>query len=482
VNIKIFAGAAVVLVLGVGGYLIDRSRAANEAELTGFFEIQPTQVSSRLGGRVARIMVKEGDTVKRGQVLIRLEARTSEASLNAQRFAQKQADQQFLETKRGARVEDIQRQEDVVREMQASYDLLKNGPRPEEIRSARDHFNQLKAEYQKMLAGSRPEEIASARAAAAVAFQKLRAAERGLTIEERAELKARMDDAAAAEALAEKSMERDRTLFREGAVAGQQYDVSLAAYQQTSAKWRDAQQAYVRADKGTPHAELEQARETYKQAQAQSDLIVQGNRPEDIDSARQEMLQASEGLRLELAGSRPEDIRGARAKLDEARTQLDELTRGNRREDVAKSKGAAEQAAAQTRSLSDTVDEQVVCSPTDGVIDLVIVGQGDLIAAGSPMIQMSNPSDIWVRVYIPESDLSKANVGDSADFKFDGIKQKLLGKVESIATKGEFTPGNLQSPDQRALQVFAVRLRLAQPDSRIKAGMYVTVTRVGRWQ
>jgi hypothetical protein len=54
--------------------------------------------------------------------------------------------------------------------------------------------------------------------------------------------------------------------------------------------------------------------------------------------------------------------------------------------------------------------------------------------------------------------------------------------VESISTKGEFTPGNLQSPDERALQVFAVRLRLAHPDSRIKAGMYVTVKRVGSWQ
>ncbi|MHB8637132.1 MAG: HlyD family secretion protein [Fimbriimonadaceae bacterium] len=480
-NLKFVGGAIAVIVLAAGGYLIDRSRAANEAQLSGFFEIQPTEVSSRLGGRVAQILVKEGDAVKRGQALVRLEAATNEASLRAQRFAARQAAEQYLETERGTRLEDIQKQQSVVRELQASLDRLVNGPLPEEISSAREHLAQLRAVYRKMVAGSRPEEIASAKAAAAVAFEKFRQAERGLTPEERAELKAQLDGAIAAESLAKQNVDRDGPLSREGAIPMRDFDTSRSTYQQAVARRKAAQEAYRRAMEGTPAEELAQARQAYLQAQAQFDLVVRGNRPEDIDAARQDMLQAAEALRIAVKGSRPEDIRGARALLAEAQTQLLELKRGNRPEEIAKAKAAAEQAAAQTQSLRETVNERVAYAPTDGVVDHVLVGQGDLVAPGSPIVQMSNPSDIWVRVYIPESDLSKVSVGDRADFKFDGIAETIAGKVESIATKGEFTPGNLQSPEQRALQVFAVRLRLAQPDSRIKAGMYVTVTRVGQW-
>src|SRR5579859_3951705 len=109
------------LVLFGGGYLIDRSRAASEDQLTGFFENLPTQLSSRVGGRVAKILVNEGDTVRAGQPLLQLEAETNEAALAAQRHQAEGARQQFLETKRGNRVEDIDRQREVVRELEASF-------------------------------------------------------------------------------------------------------------------------------------------------------------------------------------------------------------------------------------------------------------------------------------------------------------------------------------------------------------------------
>jgi HlyD family secretion protein len=48
-------------------------------------------------------------------------------------------------------------------------------------------------------------------------------------------------------------------------------------------------------------------------------------------------------------------------------------------------------------------------------------------------------------------------------------------EVESVASRGEFTPANLQTPEERGKQVFGIRLRLKQPDARVKAGMYATV-------
>ena len=44
------------------------------------------------------------------------------------------------------------------------------------------------------------------------------------------------------------------------------------------------------------------------------------------------------------------------------------------------------------------------------------------------------------------------------------------------------TPANLQTPGERGKQVFAVRIRLKNPDPRVKAGMYATVARIGGWE
>ena len=97
------------------------------------------------------------------------------------------------------------------------------------------------------------------------------------------------------------------------------------------------------------------------------------------------------------------------------------------------------------------------------------------------VLRMTDPSDIWIRVYVPEASLAKLTVGSDAALRIDGIPEPVPAVVESIATRGEFTPANLQTPDERGKQVFGVRLRLKQPDPRVKAGMYATVKQLGQW-
>lgn len=467
-------------VLG-GGWWIDRQRAQRESLLSGFFENQPTSASSRLGGRVRHILVKEGDAVRAGQPLVQLEAESYAASTRAQQQAVEQAKQQYLETVRGPRPEEIAKQHGALREAQANLARLKNGPLPEEIRAARDRLRQAQAQYQKMRAGSRPEEIQAAQAAAGVALEKLRQAERGLTTEERAALKARLDAAVAAEIQARKDLDRMLYLYSQGAIARQQYDAAVSNYQQAQAHRQDAEETYRRAQEGTPPEELGQARETYRQAQAQLALVLHGNRKEDIEAARQEMLAADENLKLLLRGSRPEDIRAAQARVQQAQAALLELQRGNRPEDIARAKAALRQAELTAKSQIVNLVEQVVYSPFDGSVDRIPVAVGDLVAANTAVVQLSSPNDIWLRVYLPEDQLPKVKVNDAALLRVDGVSGDVQGRVESIDTKGQFTPANLQSPEERGKQVFGIRLRLAHADPRVKAGMYATVRRMGRW-
>jgi HlyD family secretion protein len=174
-------------------------------------------------------------------------------------------------------------------------------------------------------------------------------------------------------------------------------------------------------------------------------------------------------------------VASARARLAEAQAQLTELHHGSRAEDVAQARAAAANADQQARSEMDKVAERQVKAPLTGVVERVLVAVGDLVSAGSPLMRLADPDDIWLRVYLPEEHLAQVKVGDAADLKIDGIGESVPARVDTIATQGEFTPANLQTPGDRGKQVYAIRLRLAHPDPRVKAGMEATVTRMGSW-
>lgn len=471
----------ILAVLIVGGLIVDRGRDREQNSLSGFFENQPTMVASRITGRVSRLLVKEGDVVRKGQPLIVFEAKSLASSAKAQAAAAEGARQQFLETKHGARREDIEKAEGVLREAEANYAKLVHGPLPEEIGQAKDRFESARQIYLKAVRGSRPEEIQAAKAAANVALARLRQAQRGLTAEERDELKARMDQATAAEVLASQDFNRMSVLYGQGAISKQQFDSSMSSLKQAQAHSADTAAAYKRAMEGTPAEELAQAEGGYRQAKAQYDLVAQGSRKEDIEAAKQDMAAAQESYSLALKGSRPEDIRAGQARVVEAQAALDELVSGNRPEEVARARAGEQEAALQARSQRENLGERTVFAPIDGVVDHLNVAAGDLVAANSPVLQITDPADIWIRVFLPEAQLSKVAVGDEADLAVDGISETLKGKVESINSRGEFTPANLQAPEERAKQVFGIRIRLLEGDPRVKPGMYATVQRVGRW-
>ncbi len=471
----------VIAIFGGGGWYIDHQRNKQRVALSGFFESQPSEISSRIGGRTARILVKEGDTVHAGQPLLEFETIPAEQDTAAKKAAAEQAEQQLKEVQNGPRREDIQKQEESVAELSANLERLRNGPLPEEIAGARAHLNQTLAMLSKAVAGPRPQEIAQVRAAEQSAKARLAQAQRGLTLEEKSQAKARLDAANAQKILAIKEMARTASLFSEGAVSRQQVDQTRAEEEAATAKSNEMEEAYRRAEEGTPAEELRQYQEAYLQAKAALDLELAGTRKEDIDAARADSMQARQSLKLLLRGSRKEDIQAAEARLKQAQTALKELNAGNRKEQIAQAEAAAIAAKAQAKSSQKTLEERILRAPQDGVIERILTAVGDLISPGMAVIRMENPSDIWVRVFVPEGNLSQVAVGAEVQLKVDGISALLPGEVESIASAGEFTPANIQTPEERGKQVFAVRIRLKQVDLRVKAGMAVTVTRIGAW-
>ncbi len=135
--------------------------------------------------------------------------------------------------------------------------------------------------------------------------------------------------------------------------------------------------------------------------------------------------------------------------------------------------GGATQQAVEQAALA--VSEQCVASPVNGIILLKIHEPGEVVGAGVPIVVVGDRSQLWVRVYVPEGQINRVQMNQPATLRFDGLKQPVKGHVIFIAPKAEFTPRNVQTPEERVTQMFAVKIALDEPESSLRPGVAADV-------
>jgi len=165
----------------------------------------------------------------------------------------------------------------------------------------------------------------------------------------------------------------------------------------------------------------------------------------------------------------------AAAKEADLRQALLEAERGNRPEDVAAARADLERERQHLAYLVRQRDELVVKAPAGGVIESMDLRPGDLIAANQAVATLLEPDQIWVRVFVPETQMGLVRIGEEAGITVDTFPRRLFrGRVVEIRSQGEYTPRNLQTLDQRSDQVFGVKVRI-DPAPELKAGMAAIV-------
>jgi multidrug resistance efflux pump len=208
----------------------------------------------------------------------------------------------------------------------------------------------------------------------------------------------------------------------------------------------------------TSRAEYDQARMRHDFTQAQAtkakarlDLLLAGNRPEEIRQAEAEFKRAQANYDLLLAGTRSEDIAAAEARVAEARGKL--------------------------REVEANLREAVVRAPERVVVDVVAVRKGDLVPPNQPILRVLRANDLWVKVYVPETELGRVRLNQDAEVTIDAYPgRRFAGRVIQIASESEFTPRNVQSADERRHQVFGVKVHVPDPQGIFKSGMAAEVT------
>jgi len=282
------------------------------------------------------------------------------------------------------------------------------------------------------------------------------------------------------EADLEKAKNGPRAEEKEAARAA--VEAARARWERLKAGWREEEKRQARAEKETAEADLKWAREEFDRVER---LYRQGSSSRaDYDAARAardralgRYAAAAAHFEMLQAGSRAEDIAEAAALLKQAQANYDLLLAGTRSEDLAAADARVAEVRGKLSEIDANLNEAIVRAPERVLVEVVAVRKGDVVQPNQPILRVLRADDLWVKAYVPEPELGQVRLNQQADVTVDAYPGKQFqGRVMYIAAESEFTPRNVQSADERRHQVFAIKVRVADPQGVFKSGMAAEVS------
>lgn len=258
-------------------------------------------------------------------------------------------------------------------------------------------------------------------------------------------------------------------------------------------------QLIVRFEAPELEAQRRQMEARLGQAKAELDRYRNGARPEekreaenDLESARADLRLAGEEMtrveRLFRQGASTQaeydtaraNRNRAQAKFNASQARRDLVFAGTRSEVIAESESKVAEYEGKLEELKANLREAEIHAPYRSVIEVLSVRKGDLVPPNQTVVRILKADDLWVRVYVPETQLGKVRLHQSAEVTVDSYPdRRYTGEIIQIDAISEFTPRNVQSVDERRFQVFGVKVRVPQPDDprqqMFKSGMAAEV-------
>jgi multidrug resistance efflux pump len=308
------------------------------------------------------------------------------------------------------------------------------------------------ANLARVRAGARPEEVAAARAALAQAEaqrdEALRALENARqAMENPQDLNLQIAQAETEVALAEQEVERARADLAEVEL---KYNVFRDQGGDTERTWALQVEA-ARAALDAAQAKLDGARR-YLNA-----LYAIRNNPLSL----QAQVHAAEAR-----------YKAAEAAVEEAQAALEEVIAGPTPEEVTLAGAQLRQAQAALALVEAQLTQLILTSPITGVVTSRSAHEGETAAPGVPILTLANLDEVTLVLYIPEDQIGRVRVGQPVEVRVDSFPGRVfVGRVATIAGEAEFTPRNVQTQEDRARLVFAVKVVIPNPDHALKPGM-----------
>jgi multidrug resistance efflux pump len=203
------------------------------------------------------------------------------------------------------------------------------------------------------------------------------------------------------------------------------------------------------------------------EAQRAYDALLNTQAADEVLKARAEVSVAQEHyyssldlLRSLQTGDQAESVTAAKGVLEQAQSTAEQ------------SQKAVQQTQANLALLDTQVSKLNIYAPMDGVVLARNVDPGEFVQPGGAAITMANLNELTITVYIPEDRYGEISLGQEVQVTVDSFPDKTFTAVVTyIADQAEFTPRNVQTVQGRSATVYAVKLKVSDPEHNLKLGM-----------
>ena len=412
-----------VLLVAVSAYFIyTQSTAEQNGALTasGFIEATQVNIAPELAGKVTEVLVAEGQAVRAGDPLLRLDP----SLLTAQRAVASAA----VDSAKAA-LSSVQNQFDLA---QQNAIAAQQGATTKDWRfSAPDEFNQPAWYF------NQTEQIAAAQNEVMTAKVALDTAT--------ADLNKVIADLNNADFLAaERRLAESRAAFLVADAVKTSADYASEGGSLQSA----ADDAYNAA-----LDELNAAQEAYN-------ALLKTDSAEAVQDARGKVAVAQ--LRYDTAY----------ARLLASQTGSDSPAVVTASKALDQAKTAVAQAEANLALLDTQIAKLTITAPMDGVVLTRNVEPGEFVQPGATSFVLGELNSLTITVFVPEDRFGVLRIGQTATVTVDSFPGlTFTATIVYIADKAEFTPRNVQTVEGRSSTVYAIKLSVTNADGKLKIGM-----------
>jgi len=261
----------------------------------------------------------------------------------------------------------------------------------------------------------------------------------------------------------------------------------------------------ARLDTRDVELQIARARAERAAADAQLRFLQRGARAEDVRQARAQAAAASaeaaaaaaeltaaetdlarfEALLAANAGSQKQrddaqarvDVarqraRSAQERVEAAREAVARLEAGATREEIDAARARVAAADAQMAVLEKARADATVVSPVEGIVTQRLAETGEVVAPRMPLLVVTDLDKAWANLFVPEPLIPRITLGQAATILTDA-GDRVPGKVTYVSPQAEFTPRNVQTPDERSKLVYRIKVSVDNRAGTLKVGMPV---------
>jgi HlyD family secretion protein len=261
----------------------------------------------------------------------------------------------------------------------------------------------------------------------------------------------------------ELGLQRDQLTAQRGASesrvneVAQQVDV-LQAQRSAAMAQRDAAQAQVIA----LESQHEIARRVYERTQRL--FAQQAATAQQLDQAERDarVLEQQINAQNDQVKAQDSQIQANTRQIESARAQQQTAT------------AQVTSASAQIAQVAERMRKTQITNPVAGTVLTTYAKAGEFVQPGQPLYKIANLETVDVRAYVTEPQLSQVKIGGAAQVTVDaagGPRRSIPGTVSWISSEAEFTPTPIQTREERADLVYAIKIRVPNESGTLKIGM-----------